>query len=103
MYQVTILYGMVDADGKAFERVLDKCDLLASNDDLAKAKAEAETFSLWEEHTASYHAAAKVADELPEWKQHTVDKKRVYDLKYTERPIAERPEGQYVIVRISKV
>lgn len=103
MYNVEILYGMVDAHGKAFERQLEKTNLLASGDDLGKAKAEAETYSLWEQHVASYHAAAKVADALPEWKQHTVNKHRVYDLKYTERPISERPEGQYVIVRISKV
>ena len=103
MYQIEILYGMVDAHGKAFERQLEKTNLLASDDDLNSAKVEAETYSLWEEHTASYRAAAKVAGELPEWKQHTVNKHRVYDLKYTQRPIAEPNEGQYVIVRISKV
>ena len=100
MYNVEILYGMVDAHGKAFERQLEKTNLLASGDDLDAAKVEAAAYSLWEQHTASYHAAAK--SEIA-WKQHTVNKHRVYDLKYTECPIAEPKEGQYVIVRISKV
>ena len=103
MYQIEILYGMIDEEGKAFERQLEKTNLLTSGDDLEKAKLAAENYSSWEEHTASYDAAAKVAGEMPEWKQHTVNQKRVHDLKYTERPISERPEGQYVIVRISKV
>ena len=102
MYQIEILYGMIDEEGKAFERQLELTDLLSSGDDLEKAKEEAEIYSLWEQHVASYVAAVK-AGEMPEWKNHTVNQKRVHDLKYTERPIAEPNEGQYVIVRISKV
>ena len=101
MYKIEILYGITDAHGKEFERVLESTGLLSSGDDLDKAKAEAETYSLWNEHVASYHAAVP-AGELPEWKQHNVKGKRVHEMKYTKRPPTE-VHGQYVIVRISKV
>lgn len=103
MYQVEILYGLTDAHGKSFERLLDKCDMPVAGDDLDAAQKEADRYSLWEQHTARYHTAAHTVDKLPDWKERTVKKKKVYDKKYEVRPADERDEGQYVIVRVSKV
>ena len=103
MYQVEIIYGIKDAHGKVFERELDKCGMPVAGDDLEAAKAEADRFAEWEHNAARYHHAAKTNDQVPEYKQRNVNKKRVHEKKYTVRPADERPEGQYVIVRVSKV
>ena len=102
MYQVKILYGMVDAHGKAFERELEKCLMPPAGDDLDKAKKEAERFAEWNHHYSRYFHASKTNRKLPEWKQRTVNKKKVYDKKFEVRPADERSEGQYVILRVEK-
>ena len=103
MYRVAIIYGLLDVNGKEFERVLDDAAMPIAND-LDMAKEEAERFLLWNGVASSYHHAAEGASLPPAWKQHTVNKKRVYDKKFDIQPKRQTEEtGQYVIVRISKV
>ena len=86
MYRLRILYGIVDAHDKAFERELEKCLMPVAGDDLEKAKAEAERFAAWNHHYARYFHAAKTNRKLPEWKQRTLNKKKAHDKRYEERP-----------------
>ena len=104
MYKVEIIYGLIDEDEKEHEQELDASDMPIAGDDLEAAKAEAHRYSLWNEVVARYHHAASVDGEgVPDYKQRSVNKKRVYDRKYTERPHDEPRSARYVIVRVSKV
>ena len=103
MYRVEIIYGLIDDNEKNHEQELDASDMPIAGDDLEKAQAEAHRYSMWNEFVARYHHAAGVDGKgVPDWKQRTVQKKRVYDRKYTERPYDEPRAARYVIVRVSK-
>ena len=83
-----------------FEHVEDSSDMPIAGDDLEAAKAEAQRYAkIWNPHVAAFAVAAK--GEPPEWKQRTVNKKRVHDLRFDKRP--ESVEAIYVILRVFKV
>ena len=103
MYELRILYGMEDALGKDVEQEIEKAMMPVAGDDLDKAKTEAEKYAEWHHHYTRYLHAATTNDRIPEWKQRTVNKKKVWEKKFTERPADERPEGRYVILRVQKI
>ena len=94
---------MKDALGKDVEQDIDKAGMPIAGDDLEKAQNEAEKYAEWHHHYSRYHHAAKTNGKLPDWKQRTVNKKKVWEKKFTKRPIDERSGGQYVILRIYKI
>ena len=103
MYELHLIYGMKDALGKDVEQEIDKAGMPVAGDDLEKAQTEAEKYAEWHHHYSRYYHAAETNNKLPDWKQRIVNKKKVYEKKFTERPIDERPEGQYVILRVQKI
>lgn len=112
MYQVQILLGIeltphfedptIEMKTEKHELVLDQSEMPSAGNDLSVAKAEAVRYSNWNHYASRFRQTAQVNDTKLEWKERTVNKKKVHDLKYTDRPADELNENRYVIVRVCK-